>query len=276
MTPAGLFAAAAALAAVAAIREWIEASGWRIRVRRWQRGMPVRALPEAAARLGLPDRLEAAGLADRVSPRLVLGAKAAGAALGAGVATVSAPVAPGHLGILVGLGLPAAGFLAPDALLDRQARHRWRRMTAALPDALDLLAIGVATGRSVGVVLGDIAAHAGGPLARELGRVATDIDSGRSQAEALAALGRRNQGPEWTALAAALDRSRRHGAPLADQLRDQASALRRDQRRRVEESAARAAPKIQLVVALVLVPSVLLMIVAALVANSDSLLGGFR
>jgi hypothetical protein len=36
---------------------------------------------------------------------------------------------------------------------------------------------------------------------------------------------------------------------------------------------ARAAPKIQLVIALILVPSVLLLIVAALVANSDALLG---
>jgi tight adherence protein C len=52
-------------------------------------------------------------------------------------------------------------------------------------------------------------------------------------------------------------------------------ALRRDQRRLVEERAARAAPKIQLVVALVLVPSVLLMIAAALIANGDRLLTGF-
>ncbi len=47
------------------------------------------------------------------------------------------------------------------------------------------------------------------------------------------------------------------------------------QRRHVEESAARAAPKIQLVVALVLVPSVLLMIAAALIANAGVLLAGF-
>jgi hypothetical protein len=39
--------------------------------------------------------------------------------------------------------------------------------------------------------------------------------------------------------------------------------------------AARAAPKIQLVVALVLVPSVLLMIAAGLIANADVLLAGF-
>ena len=76
-------------------------------------------------------------------------------------------------------------------------------------------------------------------------------------------------------LCAAIERSRRYGSPLADQLRRQATVLRRDQRRTVEERAARAAPKIQLVVALVLVPSVLLMIVAALVANADVLLRGF-
>ena len=62
-------------------------------------------------------------------------------------------------------------------------------------------------------------------------------------------------------------------APLADQLHGQAMSLRRDARRRIEERAARAAPKIQLVVALVLVPSVLLMMLAALIAHADALLG---
>ncbi|HEX8689680.1 MAG TPA: type II secretion system F family protein, partial [Solirubrobacterales bacterium] len=74
---------------------------------------------------------------------------------------------------------------------------------------------------------------------------------------------------------AAIERSRRFGSPLADQLRRQATALRRDRRRAVEERAARAAPKIQLVVALVLVPSVLLMIVAGLIAHADLLFSGF-
>ncbi len=73
-------------------------------------------------------------------------------------------------------------------------------------------------------------------------------------------------------LVASIERSRRFGSPLADQLRRQASALRRDSRRAIEERAARAAPKIQLVVALVLVPSVLLMIAAGLIANAGTLL----
>jgi tight adherence protein C len=77
-------------------------------------------------------------------------------------------------------------------------------------------------------------------------------------------------------LCAAIERSRRYGSPLADLLRRQSGALRRDQRRLVEEHAARAAPKIQLVVALVLVPSVLLMIAAALIANAGVFFSSFK
>ena len=69
-----------------------------------------------------------------------------------------------------------------------------------------------------------------------------------------------------------IERSRRYGSPLSEQLSDQASSLRAVQSRRVEEHAARAAPKIQLAVALLLVPSVLLMIAAGLLANMDRFL----
>jgi tight adherence protein C len=89
-------------------------------------------------------------------------------------------------------------------------------------------------------------------------------------------LRRRVGGVELGALAAALERSRIYGSPLAEQLHLQATELRRETRRRIEERAARAAPKIQLVVALVLVPSVLLTILAAIVAHADSLLGQFE
>jgi tight adherence protein C len=102
-----------------------------------------------------------------------------------------------------------------------------------------------------------------------------EVEAGSPPRDALAGLRERLPGPEMGGLAAALERSRSHGSPLAEQLYEQATALRRDARRRLEERAARAAPKIQLVVALVLVPSVLLMILAAIVAHSDALFGAF-
>jgi len=235
----------------------------------------ARSFAEAAFRLGIPQRLQRAGLAERVPVPAVLAAKLAGIGVGILTASSLAPAAPGRFALPVALILPAAGFLAPDALLERAARRRGRRLVNALPDALDLLAVGAAAGRSPGTVIGEIASGTTGPLAAELAVAVARIECGASQAEALAALRDRVPVPEVGALAAALERSQRYGSPLADQLRDQATSLRRDQRRRIEERAARAAPKIQLVVALVLVPSVLLVIVAALVANSDRLLQGF-
>ncbi|MGI8512058.1 MAG: hypothetical protein ACR2NH_05455 [Solirubrobacteraceae bacterium] len=55
---------------------------------------------------------------------------------------------------------------------------------------------------------------------------------------------------------------RRNPRTLASQARDARASLQR----RVREDAAKAGPKIQLVVALMLVPSVLLLVAAALVA----------
>ena len=207
--------------------------------------------------------------------RPVTAAKLLSAFAGGLTALAAAPAAPGRLSLLVALALPAAGFVLPDALLERQARRRHRRLLASLPDALDLLAIGSAAGRSPAAGFAEIARSGSGPLADELRIVVADLDCGQPLAEALNALRRRVPGSEVATLCASIERSRRLGSPLADQLRRQAGALRRDQRRALEEHAARAAPKIQLVVALILVPSVLLMIAAGLIANADVLLAGF-
>lgn len=205
----------------------------------------------------------------------LLAAKLAGAAAGALMALVAAPGAPGRTALLVAVALPAAGFAGPDALLAREARRRRRRLLAALPDALDLLAIGSASGRGPAACFAEIARAGEGPLATELGMTVAELACGVPLGEALRGLRERVPGSEVATLCAAIERSRRLGSPLAEQLRRQASALRRDQGRAVEERAARAAPKIQLVVALVLVPSVLLLIAAGLIANADVLLGGF-
>lgn len=204
-----------------------------------------------------------------------LSVRLAGAFVGGLTGLAVAPAAPGRTSLLVAVAMPAAGFVFPDALRERRARHRHRRLLASLPDALDLLAIGSAAGRSPGAGFAGIAKAGTGPLAEELRITVAELECGQPLAGALAALRQRVPGNEIATLCASIERSRQLGSPLADQLRRQSTALRRDQRRGVEEHAARAAPKIQLIVALLLVPSVLLMIAAALIANADVLLGGF-
>ncbi len=272
MSAAALPAALAVLLGFAAARELLAASG--------------RALPplpfglggrsaRAALRLGLPERLRRAGLEARLPLAAVMAAKLATAVCGGLAALAAAPAAPGRTALLVALALPAAGFLAPDALLEHRARQRQRRLLAALPDALDLLAVSAGSGRGPAAGLEQLARTGEGPLAEELRLTAAELSCGVPLGAALRSLRARVPGSELATLVAAIERSRRFGSPLAAQLRQQAGALRRDSRRAVEERAARAAPKIQLVVALVLVPSVLLMIAAALIANAGTLLAGF-
>jgi tight adherence protein C len=268
----GLLAALAVLLGAAATRDLLTGSD--------RRALPIPfglgpRSAAAALRLGLPERLRRAGVEDRLPLAAALAAKSAGA-MGAGlVAAVASPAAPGRSALLVAIGLPVAGFLVPDALLERRARLRRRRLIAALPDALDLLAVSAASGRGPAAALAQLAQAGEGPLAEELRLTAAELSCGVPLGRALAALRERVPGSELATLVAAIERSRKFGSPLADQLRRQASALRRDSRRAVEERAARAAPKIQLVVALVLVPSVLLMIAAGLIANAGTLLAGF-
>ena len=233
------------------------------------------SIAETALRLGIPGRLERAGLADRVGTGAVLAAKVTSAVVGALVAAMAAPAAPARLAPIVALGLVVAASFVPDALLERRARRRRERFVGALPEALDMLAVSASSGRSPATALAEIAAVASGPLGEELEGVAAAVECGSPPRSALGALRRRIPGKETAALAAALERSRSHGSPLSEQLHLQAASLRRDARRRIEERAARAAPKIQLVVALVLVPSVLLMIAAAILAHSDALFGAF-
>ena len=271
MSAVGGLAAIAAVLLVAAARELLAARG---PVAGPTLPAPRRAAA-AALRLGLPERLARSGLGGRLPLASVLLAKLAGGALGALAAWAAAPAAPGRIALLVAVGLPAAGFTLPDALLEREASRRRRRLLGDLPDALDLLAVASAAGRSPSSSFAEIARAGQGPLAEELRITVADLDSGRPLADALASLRERVPVSQVATLAAAIVRSRRYGSPLADQLRRQAAAMRGEQRRAVEERAARAAPKIQLVVALVLVPSVLLMIAAGLLANADVLLGGF-
>ena len=275
-----LLAAAGTLLAFAAIWELAGAAGGEIgRAARAATarvsGGRVRSVAGAALWLRIPDRLRRAGLAGRLSPQVVLAAKAGCASAGLFLGLLAGAGLPARLAMVAAPGVALAGFLAPDALLERAASSRRRRLVSALPDALDLLAVGVASGRSPSVVFGEIATGAGGPLAAELAVTVAEIECGAAIADAVGSLRDRVPGAEVGALATALERSRRFGSPLADQLREQATALRRDARRRIEERSARAAPKIQLVVALVLVPSVLLMIAAAIIAHSGELFGAF-
>jgi tight adherence protein C len=236
-------------------------------------GLPLlRLLIRAGGRFGtvaprdLDARIVAAGRPGGVGTRELMAAKAAAALVGGLMAALLFAAAPGRLGLVLVVVGPTAGFLAPDLWLLRRARERSRRVRHQLPALLDLLRLSIEAGRSLPTALGEVGARARGPLAGEWRIVAREVTLGVPLDHALQGLIRRAPLPEVRALVAALDRARRHGAPLAETLAAQSRDARFAVARRAREDAARAGPKIQLVVALLLVPSVLLLVAAALVA----------
>jgi tight adherence protein C len=225
-----------------------------------------RLRPAAAAPRDLQARIAAAGAPGGIGVREAMALKIVGAI---GLAVFGVPVGtvlPGRLGLVAIVLSPAVGFMAPDFWLARRARSRAAEIRRELPAMLDLLRVSVESGLSLGAALGEVGTRTQGSLAREWSRAGRECALGVPLSAALAGLVRRAPLPEVEALAAALERAARHGAPLGGTLEAQARDARSARRRSIQEQAAKAAPKIQLVVALLLVPSVLLLVAAALAA----------
>ena len=205
-------------------------------------------------------------LPQRLGPKGLLTARVA-AALAAGAAgLVAGALLPGRLALLVAVAAPALGFLVPDLWLARRRAERIARVRRDLPALLDLLGVAVEAGLSLPAALAEVGRRSHAPLAREWGGIAAQVAVGVPLTEALDTHRRELAIPEVDSFSGALTRAVRHGAPLADTLAAQAREVRLARRRAIQEQAARAGPKMQLVVALLLVPSVMLLVAAALVS----------
>jgi tight adherence protein C len=227
-------------------------------------GLAARAGRDMGARAprDLAARAAAAGVEAPVGDLMAL--KAGLALLVAAVVLPLAPAAPGRLGVAALLAGPAAGFLLPDLALRRRARTRRGILERELADVLDLLRVAVAAGLPPRRALLEVGRRHPGLLAAELRRAAGRATLGERGEAAWTGLAARCPADGVAALVVALRRAERHGAPLAGTLEALAVEARTRRAQRTLEVAARAAPKIQLLVALLLVPAVLLLVAAAL------------
>jgi Flp pilus assembly protein TadB len=190
----------------------------------------------------------------RLQAALVSGAATAGllAALGSGPALCVGLAAP--VGVLTG---GRAG---------RGARRREQRLRAgierALPDALDLLAGLVDAGAPLGPALAAVAPRVAGPLGADLEACATALAGPGSRRAAFGLL-RQSGSPDLARVGQALALADELGTGVAEQLRAQALVQRDLRRSRARERAGTAAPKIALVIGLVLVPAALALVLGA-------------
>ncbi len=215
------------------------------------------------ASTGLAERIAAAGL-DRDRSEIVA-LQAGLAMLATLVALPLVTAAPGRLGLAILLAAPLAGYLAPELGLRRRANHRRRQIEAELPDVLDLLRVAIAAGLAPRRALQEVGRRHPGTLAEELIRLAARASLGEPVEH--------GPRPPRGALPVPHHPTVRRRAPArrAPRRPTRTHAARAGRRSALttsgapREQAAKAAPKIQLVVALLLVPAVLLLIAAAMV-----------
>jgi tight adherence protein C len=163
--------------------------------------------------------------------------------------------------------------MAPGRWIARRARARRAALAREMPDLLDLLGICVEAGMALDPALALAAERLGGVLGAEVATVLRDLSLGAPRRSAYRGLVERTGSPEVARAVGALLQAEELGAPLSRALQGQAEALRVARRQQARESAARAAPKIQLVVAMVMVPAVLLLVLGILVIELSRQVG---
>jgi tight adherence protein C len=132
------------------------------------------------------------------------------------------------------------GYILPGRILHGMAEARRRRISRALPDALDLIVLCVEAGHSLDQALADASAElkrSCPDLGAELALVHLELRAGSSRAVALRNLASRNREPELRKLVNVLVQSDRFGTSLGPSLRVHAKYMRIRAKQQAEEAA---------------------------------------
>lgn len=226
----------------------------------------VPSLVERVARSELEVLLARAGVEGRFSTRDVAAARLVCVVIGLAIVVRLSSALPLRMLPLAALVVLGLSIELPLIWLRQQAERRSRATRSALPDALDLMRACLAAGLPLRRSLSLVGDHCAEPVATEFVQVAAETAFGVPQATALDGLVARNPQPEVRALVSAIRQAEKHGSPLAPVIAAQAHDARLALNREIIERAAKAGPKIQLIVSTTIVPAALLGFAAVLIA----------
>src|SRR3954468_274381 len=167
----------------------------------------------------------------------------------------------GNFDLLWMIGVGGVGFFIPRFVLKRMIRDRQRRITLALPDALDLTVICVEVGLALDQALmrvGQDLQHAHPDLSDEFHLVNLEMRAGKPRAEALRNLVDRTGVDDVRALVATLVQTDRFGTSVSQALRIHSDSLRTERRQRAEEQAAKTTIKMVVPMVLFILPSIII------------------
>lgn len=165
--------------------------------------------------------------------------------------------------IFLALALCGAGFIAPQAIVDRMGSRRQSELENEFPDALDLTVVCVEAGLGMEAAFVKVGeeTHESHPLiSRQFGIVSQELRAGRSRAEALRNLGERTEVAAIRSFAALLIQTDSLGASIAQTLRIYSQEMRETRFVKAEEKAMR----VPVLLTIPLVACILPVVVASL------------
>jgi tight adherence protein C len=230
----------------------------------------VLALTSSKRRTLTRHRIDAAGRPDGLTMETYAGAKA--------VSTVSFGLAGLLLALITNsplfvFALGYFGWLRVDLSLLAQAKRRQTRIDRDLPDFLDVLAVTVSAGLGFRAALARVADALGGPLREEIKTALQQMGYGVARRAAFEGIRERNDSPALSQFMSALLQAEDLGSPLADALSAIAADMRRSFAQNARAEAARAVPRVSVVIATVMVPGFLVLMLGALFTASGTNFG---
>ena len=152
------------------------------------------------------------------------------------------------------------GFAFPNLWLSGRISARQKSVFRAMPDALDLLTISVEAGLGFDAAMAKVHEKWVNELALEFGRVIQEIRLGKLRRDALRDMAERLGVNEMTSFVAAVIQSEQLGVSMAKVLRIQSDQMRVRRRQMAEEEAHKAPIKMVFPIALLIFPSILIIL----------------
>ena len=157
-------------------------------------------------------------------------------------------------------GATFAGFFLPHLMLTSRITRRQKEIRKAMPDALDLLTICVEAGLGFDAAMSKVAEKWENELSLAFARTIREIQLGKVRREALKDMSDRLGIPEMTSFVAAIIQSEQLGVSMAKVLRIQSDQMRVKRRQYAEEEAHKAPIKMIIPMALLIFPSIMIII----------------
>jgi tight adherence protein C len=169
-------------------------------------------------------------------------------------------------------GAAIGGFYLPHIMLTTRVTRRQKEIRKAMPDALDLLTICVEAGLGFDAAMSKVAEKWETELSLAFARVIREVQLGKVRRDALKDMADRLGIAEMTSFVAAIIQSEQLGVSMSRVLRIQADQMRVKRRQRAEEEAHKAPIKMIIPMALLIFPTIMIIILTpAAIQIMDSL-----